>query len=356
MEPISEKPETTVAPDTPTETKEIDYVAWDAAIVSAISSLPEDARKTRSQQFVPKHPTALSEFRALLSQTTFDLPLAPFQLHPTYLLRFMLAEWRDEELKEFRTDLKIILSKALERVQISQKWRSGDDECWKNWGYQNMDDMYANYRSPKDQDLILQKWYLQTFFGVDKTGHPVHYELLPNTYHEDLMTPLIARRILNNEKTLRERLLKYNPPLGKATPEQLANPIIGVTWVLDARQLSLFATPAMYKTMNGMMAYSNKYTSAHYPENGFRALVINLGSVLISIYNIAIKIMPAQTQRTTNCYGGREILDEIIGEAALPAMFAKSGQKKVTGLSDEETRKLREDGDIGHWIEIEVEA
>ncbi|KAF3133209.1 hypothetical protein TWF703_007052 [Orbilia oligospora] len=370
MEPIDETPENTlpteatatqspaIKPEEDTSTPvaanapppasssspEIDYIAWDAAIVAAITSLPEADLKSRSQQFLSKHPTALSTFRSTLSSTPLAIPLAPFQQHPTFLLRFLLAEWRDEELKQFRTDLSLIISKSLERVIATQKWRSGGDECWKLFQHKDMDDLYANFTHPEEKEEFIHKWFFQGFYGVDKSGHPVHYELLPSSYHEEYMTPLIIRRILNNEKTLRERVLRYNPPLGVATQEQLSNPKLGVTWILDARKISMWVVPQVYKTMTGMISYSNKYTSAHYPEQGYRAYVVNLGSVLVSLYNVAMKIMPAQTQRTTNCYGGRDVLDEVV-DGDLPGMFGKGGHKNVEGLSADEKRRQWEMGD-----------
>ncbi|KAK6502400.1 hypothetical protein TWF506_002980 [Arthrobotrys conoides] len=366
MEPIDETPETLpveINPPTDLQTSnpkegsnsntEIDYTAWDAAIVSAITSLPTTSQTSRSQQFLSTHPTALSTFRSTLSSTPLAIPLAPFQKHPTYLLRFLLAEWRDEELKTFRTDLSLIISKSLERIIATQKWRSGDDECWKLFGHKDMDDLYNNFTHPEEKEEFIHKWFFQGFYGVDKSGHPVHYELLPNSYHEEYMTPLIIRRILNNEKTLRERVLRYNPPLGVATQEQLSNPKLGVTWILDARKISMWVVPQVYKTMTGMISYSNKYTSAHYPEQGYRAYVVNLGSVLVSLYNVAIKIMPAQTQRTTNCYGGREVLDEVV-DGDVPVMFGKGGYKNVEGLSDDEKRRQWEMGDAGPWVEVEA--
>ncbi|KAF3923679.1 hypothetical protein ABW20_dc0100862 [Dactylellina cionopaga] len=344
------------APDVTAPVDEsIDYNAWDEAIVTAISALPVAERKSRCQQFVGTHPTALKEFRSILSSTELAIPLASFQLHPTYLLRFLIAEWRDEELKENRTDLAIILPKSLERVVATQKWRSGDDsdDCWKLFGYKDMDDMYDNFKYPQEKDAFLHKWFFQGFYGLDKSGHPVHYELLPDSYHEEYMTALIMRRILNNEKTLRERVIRNNPPLPLATPDKLANPRLGVTWVLDARKISMWVIPQVYKTMTGMISYSNKYTSAHYPEQGYRAYVVNLGSVLVSLYHIALKIMPAQTQRTTNCYGGREVLDEVIGVDAVPGMFKKGGHKNAD-LSEEEKRRQVETGDAAPWIEVQA--
>ncbi|KAF3309018.1 hypothetical protein TWF173_011529 [Orbilia oligospora] len=313
---------TNAPPPASSSSPEIDYIAWDAAIVAAITSLPEADLKSRSQQFLSKHPTALSTFRSTLSSTPLAIPLAPFQQHPTFLLRFLLAEWRDEELKQFRTDLSLIISKSLERVIATQKWRSGDDECWKLFQHKDMDDLYDNFTHPEEKEEFIHKWFFQGFYGVDKSGHPVHYELLPSSYHEEYMTPLIIRRILNNEKTLRERVLRYNPPLGTATQEQLSNPKLGVTWILDARKISI-------------------------------AYVVNLGSVLVSLYNVAMKIMPAQTQRTTNCYGGRDVLDEVV-DGDLPGMFGKGGHKNVEGLSDDEKRRQWEMGDAGPWVEVEA--
>ncbi|KAF3911582.1 hypothetical protein ABW21_db0205515 [Orbilia brochopaga] len=365
FETVVEEPELTTVPITqpsvkPTYTPSIgnpdaniDYEAWDAAIVAGISSLPEAERKSRSQQFLSKHPTALKEFRTIIAQAELPWPLHSFQRHPTYLLRYLLAEWRDEETKEFRTDLALIMSKSLERVTISQKWRSGEDECWARFGYKTMDEMYEKFRHPADKEDEIYKWFFQGFYGVDKAGYPVHYELPPDTYREDWMTALIMRRLLNNEKTLRERTLQFNPsPEDGATPEQLANPRIGVTWILDARRIGLFAMPSVYKTMTGLIAYSNRYAAAHYPEQGYRAFVVNLGSVLVSIYNVAIKIMPAQTQRTTTCHGGREILDEVIGEGQVPEMFQKGKSKKVDGLTEEEVQRQREEGNAPPWVEF----
>ncbi|EPS42590.1 hypothetical protein H072_3387 [Dactylellina haptotyla CBS 200.50] len=349
---VAETVEASPVPAVPVADAAIDYSAWDEAITAAISALPTADRKTRSQEFLGKHPTALQEFRSTIQKTDLAIPLAPFQQHPTYILRFLLAEWRDEELKTFRTDLNLIISKSLERVVATQKWRSGDDECWVKFGYKHMDDMYANFTYPQDKDDFVNKWFFQGFYGTDKSGHPVHYELLPDSYHEEYMDPLVIRRILNNEKTLRERVPRYNPPFGEATPEQLANPKLGVTWVLDARKISMWVVPAVYKTMTGMISYSNKFTSAHYPEQGYRAYVVNLGSVLVSLYNIAIKIMPAQTQRTTNCYGGREVLDEVVGEEEVPGMFKKGGYKNVQGLSEDERRRQVETGDAAPWIQV----
>ncbi|KAF3901778.1 hypothetical protein AA313_de0204257 [Arthrobotrys entomopaga] len=342
-----------------TEEAPIDYNSWDAAIVSAITSLPPENLKTRSQQFLSAHPTALREFRTALSTSTLPLPLAPFQLHPTYLLRYLLAEWRDEELKEHRTNLPTIISHSLPRIIASQTWRKGEqDECWSRFGYSNMDDMYTNFTTPADTETFINTWFFQGFFGIDKTGHPVHYELLPDTYHPEKMDTLIIRRILNNEKTLRERIPKLNPPPHLATFEQLSNPKLGVTWVLDARKISMWVVPAVYKTMTGMISYSNKYSSAHYPEQGFRAFVVNLGSVLVSLYHVAIKIMPAQTQRTTSCHGGREVLDEVIGEDGVPDLFKRGvngkGSGKGCGLSEEERKVQVEGGDVAPWVRVEA--
>lgn len=48
------------------------------------------------------------------------------------------------------------------------------------------------------------------------------------------------------------------------------DPILGVTWVLDARELSMWSYNSMYKTMSNMLNYSKQYTSRHYPEQGYR--------------------------------------------------------------------------------------
>lgn len=287
----------------------MDYDSWDIAIQDAILSLDAPTQElTRSQSFIKQFPTALTQFRARLNETELALPLATFQKHPTYLLRWLLADWKDEERKVLRTILNDIMDRGAIAVQKTQEWRSGKGDNWALWGFKDMDDLYNNYKTPPEQERVLQEWYFQKFCGDDVQGYPVHFELLPNTFREDLILPMSIRRVVNNEHTLRHRLLLLNPPpqavrgdialpAGSSTREDvLSRPILGATWVLDARQLSLWYSKAIYKTTTTLLDHSAKITAAHYPEQGYRAVVVNLGVVFGSLYNLAMKAMPATTQ------------------------------------------------------------
>lgn len=332
----------------------MNHDAWDSAIESAIFSLQDAKAISRAQVFLKKFPNGLSTFRAQLSQTTLTIPLADFQQHPTYLLRWLLAEWKDEEAKALRTDFSIIISKATQRVQVTQEWRSGVGENWAVWGYKNMDDLYANYKTSVEEEKKVQAWYPQRFLGLDRENHPLHLELLPNTYEEKLLVPMTIRRIVNNEHTLRHRLILLNPPPahlleagvseGKAwstRADVLENPIIDGTWILDARNLSLWYSSAIYKTASALIGYANTIVSTHYPEQGYRTIVLNLGVVLGSLYNVAIKVMPPQTQRTTSCFVGNEALGEVMGGwEHVPAMYR---ELKVRELTKEEQERFRHD-------------
>ena len=50
--------------------------------------------------------------------------------------------------------------------------------------------------------------------------------------------------------------------------------------------------------------------------------------------NVAMKVMPAQTQRTTFCFVGNEVLGERIGWEQVPKSFKDAGA--ATGLTAEE--------------------
>lgn len=331
----------------------MNYQAWDVAIQDAIRALPELEATTRSQKFIKQFPDALTQFRAKLGQTTLEIPLADFQKHPTFLLRWLLAQWKDEDAKVLRTDLTLIMSKSAALIQNTQAWRAGRGDCWKTWGFKNMDDMYNNLETPPEEAAKLQSWFFQRFYGLDASCHPVHFELLPATYEADLILPLSIRRIVNNEHTLRHRVPLLNPspesvrnditisPESSKRADVLSNPILGATWVLDARKLSLWYGSAIYKTASALIEHSNSITAAHYPEQGYRAVVVNLGAVLGTMYNMLMKVMPATTQATTRCYIGNQVLEEVMGGwANVPEMFRNS---KVTGLTAAEEKLHRED-------------
>lgn len=343
----------------------MDYIAWDTSIQNAINSLDTTCATTRSQQFLQKFPTALTAFRAHLSTTSFDPPLAPFQSHPTYLLRFLLAEWKDESIKQYRTSLDTIIKESTSRLLATQKWRVGQDgDEWKRWGFKNMDDLYNNYKTTQKEDEALQKWWPQRFMGLDGRNHPLHMELLPNTYEEKLVIPMAIRRIVNNEHTLRVRIPALNPAppslLEKAglksqpgleaidipitnRSDTLTNPILGATWILDARQLSLWYSSAIWKTGSALIEHSNKITSAHYPEQGYRALILNLGVVFGSMYNMAMKVLPATVQSNTRCFVGKDCLYDkqervFVSEGQVPGMYRESKQKSLTKDEEHEVR------------------
>ncbi|ORY80474.1 hypothetical protein BCR37DRAFT_70879 [Protomyces lactucae-debilis] len=329
----------------------MNYRAWDEAIEAAISSLPQ--KETRSQRLLALHPKALSTFRASLAGTSLAKPLAPFQQHPTYLLRYLLAEWEDADKKP-RENLDELIGLSTERLVASQAWRAGKGECWKTWGFKDMDDMYKNYKTASDMERRVNQWYPQRFFKHDKTGHPVHYELMPNTYEKDLIPPMTIRRIVNNEHTLRHRVPLLNAPpthlgndpaipqdhLPTDRPDALSRPILGVTWIIDGRRLSLWSSSAIYKTGTQLLQASTTVTSAHYPEQGNRAIILNLGSVWMSFYNLAMKLMPASTQSTTKCYVGRDELDSAIGWDSVPKMFQDD---KVLTLTEQEIAQAKAD-------------
>lgn len=317
----------------------VDYQQWDKNIESAIAGLPEDTNFSRAQSFLRAFPTGLSTFRAKVEaeefSTTLPIPLAEWQKHPTFLLRFAIAEWQEEQSGKPRTVLEQILNLSLNRIHETQEWRSGKGDNWIQWGYKDMDSFYSSYTTPTEERSSIDKWFLQLFYGRDKSGRPVHYELLPNTYHEELIQSIIKRRIINNEHTLRNRMIEYNSIEGP-----YEDPILGVTWVLDARELSMWSYNSMYKTMSNMLNYSKQYTSRHYPEQGYRALVVNLGSVLITLYNLAMKVMPASTRSTTSCHGDNDILDKVIGWDNVPMMFRNN--TKQNNLTEQENSNLQQ--------------
>ncbi|PRP74127.1 CRAL/TRIO domain containing protein [Planoprotostelium fungivorum] len=318
----------------------INYTAWDTNIQNAIVALPEpgaNQKFTRAQAFVRTFPDCLTRFRTKIESPEYAsqlaIPLADWQRHPTYLLRFLLAEWADEATGKNRTDIEAIMNVSAERVKVSQEWRSGKTgDNWTEWGYKDMDTFYSQYKTPPAEREAVNRWFFQRFYGTDKLGRPVHFELLPNTFDEKLMLHVIQRRMINNEHTLRVRMPSLNPAEGP-----YHDPIMGVTWVLDARQLSMWASASLYKTMNGMLSYTKTYTAAHYPEQGYRALVVNLGSLLITLYNLAMKVLPAQTRNTTSCYGGNEILGEAVGWENVPGMF-KTGATELDMTQEEKER------------------
>lgn len=313
----------------------MDYQAWDAAIQDAITSLPDAQATSRSQRFIKQFPTALTLFRAKLATTVLAIPLAEFQRHPTYLLRWLLAQWKDEETKTIRTDIALIMTKSAESIQQTQSWRSGQGDNWALWGFKNMDDLYNNYKTPPDQASKLQSWYFQRFCGLDASGHPVHFELLPNTYEKDLILPFSIRRIVNNEHTLRHRIPLLNPP----ATERLSDPVLGATWILDARNLSIWSSSQIYKTANALSTHSIKITSMHYPEQGFRAVVLNLGVVWGSMYHMLMRVMPATTQATTKCYIGSDVLEQVMGSwDNVPCMFKKGQVRALTRKEEEEVK------------------
>lgn len=79
----------------------VDYQQWDQNIERAISGLPEDTNFSRAQSFLRTFPTGLSTFRAKVEaeefRITLAIPLAEWQKHPTFLLRFAIAEWQEEQ-------------------------------------------------------------------------------------------------------------------------------------------------------------------------------------------------------------------------------------------------------------------
>ena len=303
---------------------EIDYAAWDQAIQSAITALSDAQTTSRSQKFIKSFPDALTKFRQVVQAAEFKAPLEDFQLHPTYLLRYLLAEWKDEEKKIYRGDLSDIMQRSLKRIIASQAWRSGEGECWSQWGYKNMTDLYNNYKP----DEAVQQWFPQRFIGRTKEGHPVHFELLPNSYQEKLILPNTLSRLVGNERTLRVRVPEINTPT-----THLSDPILGCLWVIDARRLSIFNSGAIYKTATKLIEASNAITSAHYPEQGYQALVLNLGVVLGSLYNMAVGVMPATTQRSTVCYIGNDVLGTTLGWENVPLLMK---DKKVTTFQESE--------------------
>ncbi|CCG82931.1 protein of unknown function [Taphrina deformans PYCC 5710] len=329
----------------------MNYQVWDAAIQDAIASLPTAEVTSRSQRFLRQFPTALTQFRQRLSNTDLAIPLADFQKHPTFLLRWLLADWKDEEKKVLRIELNDIMGLATKAIQATQRWRAGEGDNWKTWGFKDMDDLYNNLKTPPDQERKLQTWFFQRFCGLDNENHPIHYELLPNTYEQQLIHPLSIRRIVNNEHTLRHRILLLNPPpepardgtsidsASSTRPDVLSNPILGATWVLDARNLSLWYSSAIYRTATALIDHSTKITSAHYPEQGYRAVVLNLGVVFGSLYNVAIKAMPATTQATTRCYIGKDVMEEIMGSwEKVPGICRNPKQTELTPAEEERYR------------------
>lgn len=334
----------------------MDYGAWDNAMQDAIVGLDVSACTSRSQRFIRQFPNALTEFRARLATTSLQIPLADFQSHPTYLLRWLLAQWKDEERKVLRTDLHEIMSHSIRSVQATQEWRSGKGENWSLWGYRDMDDLYNNLRTTEGEEAKLQAWYFQRFCGLDKSGHPVHFEVLPSTHEEALILPLCIRRIVNNEHTLRHRIPHLNPPPPELlegsrsrsrtpddsarTADALSNPILGATWILDARRLSIWYASAIYKTASALIDHSTRLTSAHYPEQGHRAVVLNLGVVFGSMYNVAMKAMPATTQASTRCYIGNAVLDDLLDP--VPEICRAEGATRLT-LAEQE-RYRHDDG------------
>lgn len=331
----------------------ISYDAWDQAIESAIAALPEAGITERTQQFLRRFPDALSQFRSKLAKTVLVKPLAEFQEHPTYLLRFLLAEWKDEETKTFRNDLNEIMTQSTMRIANSQKWRNGAGENWSRWGHNNMDELYENYRTSAEQEQKLNDWFFSRFLGLDVMGHPLHYDLIATTHEDKLALPMAIRRVLNNEHTLRSRIVLLNPPpesVRNGTPilpgssrraDVLTNPILGCTWILDARKLSIWYASSIFKLANVLIDNAIKLTSAHYPEQGYRSRVINLGVAFGTMYNVLIKITPPTTQATTKCYIGNEALPEIVGSwEKVPEMFKKSG---VTRLTPAEEDRFEED-------------
>lgn len=338
----------------------MNYKEWDSAIESAISTLVDDKATSRAQTFIKKFPKALTTFREHLSQTRLAIPFADFQHHPTYLLRWLLAEWKDEEAKVLRTDLDIIIRKSTARIQRTQEWRSGVGPSWEVWGFKGMDDMYANYKTPIEQDTKVSTWFPQQFFGLDTLNHPLHLELLPNTYDEKLVLSLTLRRIVNNEHTFRYRIPWLNPPPAHlleaagispdprftTRPDVLSNPILGATWVLDGRNLSMWYSSAIYKTASVLIEKLSPVFEAHYPEQGYRTLVLNLGLVLGGLYNMAIKVMPPTVQEATRCFVGNDGLAEVMGGwENVPGMYK---EPKTVKLTKEEEEKFKHD--VGPFV------
>lgn len=328
----------------------MDYQIWDLEIQKAVGALSDDQATERAQKFLKQFPQALTQFRSHLdSRNDLTSPLADFQRHPTYLLRFMLAEWKDEETKTFRTDFKIILEKGATRLLDTQRWRNGEGDNWKTWGYSSMNEMYDSLSTTPEMAEKIDKWFFQRFVGLDVDNHPLHVEILPNNFQPDLIKHWVLRRVVNNEHTLRHRLILLNPPPSAAMngmvklqgsssrADYLSNPILGATWVVDAQRLSLWYSAAIYKTANSIIDLYVKENSRHYPEQGYRAKVINLGVVFGTMYNIFMKVMPPTVQSSTQCFIGREALDQLMGgEAAVPAMMKNPKQTRLT--TDEEAR------------------
>lgn len=337
----------------------IDYRAWYGKVQTDIGALPPNEITTRAQQFVKRFPDCITRFADILSSTDFARPLEPFQHHPNFLLRFLLAEWRDEQRKQNRDNLDEIIKFSLERVQKTQAWRAGQGELWKPWGFKDIDDLYHKYKNTPQLDAEMQNWFPQRFFGHDKNGYPIHYEVLPNSFKPDLLRDMTLRRTVNNEHTLRYRELVINPPplvartadykpIYGVTPEidaeadhRCSNPRIGVTWIVDCRRLSIWQSASIYKTAQAMIEATQQVTSHNYPEQGHQALVVNLGAFWGSMYNLAMRVMPAQTQRTTTCFMGNEVLDEKIGWDRVPKSFKDAGA--ATGLTVEEEILAKDD-------------
>lgn len=364
----------------------IDFEAWYKAVQDAIAALPGDAAQSRAQQFVKQFPDCLTRFSAALNRdaatptaaavgTATDSgvatganstataaaankgmpPLDDFQRHPNYLLRFLLAEWRDEEKKTLRTSLEDVMAHSARRVTDSQRWRRGEGDFWRKYGYKDLDDLYTRYKCTPEVDTRIQGWFFQRVFGRDLDGYPVHYDLLPNSHDTSLLRDMTLRRVVNNEYSLRHREWVLNPPpvavrgdgysapagvsaADAAIAPQPANPRIGVTWIIDCRRLSIWQSAAIYKTAQAMIEASQQVTSQNYPEQGHRTLVLNLGVVFGSMYNLAMKVMPAQTQRTTKCSVGNEALQEAVAPDQIPKLF-REPKTKLSNLTPEEEAK-----------------
>lgn len=380
--------------------EEIDYAAWDESLQRAIVALSASQATSRSQRFIQTFPNALSVFRKVLQDADLRIPLAPFQQHPTYLLRYLLAEWKDETAKVLRDNLDDIIRLSTARVRDSQDWRAGVGDCWQEWGYASMEEMYTKYRTDATLAAKVETWFPQGFSGLAQTGHPIHWEILPNTYDETLIRVSSIRRVVNNEHTLRVRIPLLNPPPrhaiisttaansnglttnqtddsepsapyrdtqasgtttttatgstppSRAESDALSNPILGCVWIIDARRLSVLYASQLYKTATQLIASSAKVTGAHYPEQGYAAHVLNLGTVLGNLYLLAMRVMPASTQASTRCYVGSDVLSRVVpsGKAGsderVPLMMR---DRRVLRFTDEERVKQDKEGDAAPY-------
>ena len=184
-----------------------------------------------------------------------------------------------------------------------------------NWRKENEVDYIDNFHFREFDEIL--KIYPHGFHKVDKTGHPIYYQILSKLDAEKLFETTTSDRLIKYFTQIYENMMKYK---FKACSKVRGELIEQVCIILDIEGIGI---SHLFGKTRSFLTLSTKIGQDYYPCNMVKMFLINTNRFFGLVYNIVKGLIDIESRKKIELLGTdyKEKVLEYIDPENLPTFL-----------------------------------